>query len=89
MKNLVTRYKKIELQKLEGHIDIVNDKHEIYMEKNLIGFKYEYYRFLLRDYVNQFSNYKHLANLYNYKLYRKYPMDILKKDYKKWVKDYK
>jgi len=80
MKNLKIKYKKVKLQKLECGIQLSENKPEVIIDWNKIGFGYEYYDPKETDYVNNFCNYSHLAEENNKKLYRKYPIGVIKRN---------
>ena len=87
MKNL-NIYNKINLQKNIIYIDNWLDTIQIYINQNLIGFENEYYLPSDRNYCNSIDNVVHFNYKNNFKLYVKYPEDVYKKDYKKWLKEY-
>ena len=88
MKNLTKIYTKILIQKLEFIVEVFINKHQIYINNNKIGFYKELYRPNQTIYINNFCNYNHFANLYNHKLYKKYPGCVLSLDYEIWLKNY-
>ena len=89
MKNLKRKYKKIELQRLKYRIFVKSNNVTFRLWNNLIGFEQEYYCPLQKDFKNNFYGYNHFVGVCNNKLYIKYPGGCMKKDYKKWLKNYK
>ena len=88
MKNLQIKYKKKELQVVKCEITLYNHKHEIYIYANLIGFCNEYYEPGFKYYINNFYRYNHIVYSSANKLYDKYPYNVLKSQYKEWLKKY-
>jgi len=58
-------------------------------ENNLIGFEYSLFFPQYKDDKNSLYGYSHFVYEDNKKLHKKYPKDVLKKNYKKWLKDNK
>ena len=87
MKKLQKKYNKRLVQESRCGITLFNNKHEIYIWDNCIGFKFEVYRITEKEYKDNFCNYTHHVNIENHKLFKKYP-DISKEFYKQWLKEY-
>ena len=85
MKNLNN---KIILQTSECLCISYRDKQQIYIGFNLIGFGNEFYFPDHKEYMNCFYNFDHFVNEKNKKLYKKYPSNVTKKDYKEWLKSF-
>jgi hypothetical protein len=88
---------KILLQKLKMYVDIETNKIGLHLvtkleyqfgikSKNRIGFWRELYEPNYNNNKDNFYNYSHLVDKINKKLYKKYPTDVYKKDYKEWLK---
>ena len=87
MKNLTQNYNKIQLQKLIVRIHSYYHHPRFVTEYNKIGFDQHYYSLNDKKYVNNFYDYSHIVCGNNHKLYKKYPHDVTKKDYKAWLKE--
>ena len=90
MKNLNIKkygYKK-PIQKLKMTIHIQTKLSYFFdTSTNLIGFVFEIFRLKEKHYINNFYGYTHQANyMSNNKLYKKYPTNVLKSNYKTWLK---
>ena len=89
MKNLQIKYKKKLLQNSKIEFNLYKNKIEFYVSRNSIGFNNEYFRPDEKMCVDNICNYNHVVSSANRKLWLKYPMGILKKDYKRWLEDNK
>ena len=88
MKNLSEKYSKIGLQRLFHNIrySYTNKICYKFSGKNLIGFYSEYYWPEDKDYVCNVNGYDLCVSKINKKLYKKYPSNVTKKEYKEWLK---
>ena len=87
MKNLTKTYKKTKLQKTNCEISFFRNKIEIHISYNKIGFYREFYNPERGHFINNFYRYTHHVNYgKNHKLYKKYPHNVTKKEYKEWLK---
>jgi len=86
MKNLQRNYSKVFIQQNQCIITNYYNGFEVHIYQNQIGFTNEIREQDNSHYMCNFYNINHNAVVFNYKLYKKYPVHVLKQNYKKWLK---
>jgi hypothetical protein len=82
------KFNKQQIQRSVVTVRIENfyNKHEFTINCNRIGFYAEFYSPKDKDYRANLYNYDHYVNDENSKLYKKYPYNVKKSEYKQWLK---